>query len=96
VRAVSLQLKMHNTDDVELYKATAGIQLIEKVSSSGAYGSANSRSALTPTQLFKDPTRDATAVNVALRTLVLTPEELDALLNPKPPEPEQKGKKKRK
>jgi hypothetical protein len=58
------------------------------------YASANKSEPLTPSQLFSDPQRDATAVHIALRSLVFTPEELDELLHPKPPESEKKGKKK--
>jgi hypothetical protein len=94
VHAVSLYLKLCDTNDNELYRSVGGIQLIEKVSSGGLYASANKSEPLTPSQLFSDPQRDATAVHIALRSLVFTPEELDELLHPKPPESEKKGKKK--
>jgi hypothetical protein len=94
VRAISLAIKLHDTEDTELYGCVGGIQITERITGTGTYGSSSKPEALTPSQLFGDPERDRTAAYLALRSLVFTPEELDALLHPKPPETDKKGKKK--
>jgi hypothetical protein len=94
VRAISLAIKLHDTEDTELYGCVGGIQITERLTGTGTYSSSSKPEALTPSQLFGDPDRDRTATFLALRSLVFTPAELDELLHPKPAETDKKGKKK--
>jgi hypothetical protein len=78
IQAVSLYVQLRNANDVQLYESRGGIQLTQQMRG-------KETSTLAPNELFKDTTREQPAVHAALRNLVLTPEQLDAELNPKKP-----------
>ena len=83
IDALSLEVTLRSRNGVELYHAMGGIQLLERLQLNllGPVG----HIPLAPSQLLTEPRRDNEAVHIALRPLVLSPQELDAELNPAPP-----------
>jgi hypothetical protein len=75
IRAMSLLVQLRDADDMLLYEGRGGVQLLQQLKGKELVN-------LAPTELFQDKTRDQPAVHVALRDLVLTPEELDRELHP--------------
>jgi hypothetical protein len=85
----SLNVYISDAADTPLYQGRGGIEVLQsiKVTPRYTYGATAFDSEnidLAPSELFKDQSREKPAVHAALRDLVLTPEALDAELNPDP------------
>jgi len=99
VQVSSIAVYLADVKDTELYRSRGGLQLLQKLKfTPAAYGSyqPNDTDAidLAPGELFQDAAREQPAVHAALRDLVLTPDELDAELNPgAKKDPKKKSKK---
>jgi hypothetical protein len=89
IRAASLAVRLTDADGRTLYGSVAGIQVLQKISARGVAQYLHfSIFDLPPSDLFQDPARQQSAVHLALRSLVLRPEALEAELHPpveKPP-----------
>jgi hypothetical protein len=76
VRALSLQAELRSAEDVPLYQARGGVQLLQVLKGQVVD--------IAPTELFQDPSRDQPAVHAALRELALTPEQIRSEQQPPP------------
>jgi hypothetical protein len=85
----SLYVYITDPDDTTLYRSRGGLEILQSIKMKG-YDTENID--LAPGELFLDASRERMAAHAALRDLVLTPEALQAELNPVP----EKGKKKKK
>jgi hypothetical protein len=75
VPAVSLRVTLRAADDTILYAAYGGIQLTKRMQGTEFV-------TLLPSEFLQKPENDAAAAHIALRNLVLTPEQLEAEINP--------------
>jgi hypothetical protein len=97
IDAVSLTTYLADANDTPLYRGRGGLQLIQRlkvVPATYYSGGRGEPEDLAPTELFRDTTRELPAVHAALRYLVMTPEALDAELNPAKAAAAKKKKKK--
>jgi len=85
IQALSVQTYLADANDTPLYKSRGGIEVAQRiVQPRGNYYQSQVVEPidLGPTDLFQHPERATTAVHIALRELVLTPEALAAELHP--------------
>jgi hypothetical protein len=97
IQASSLKVYITDANDTTLYEARGGLELLQsiKVTPRAIYNGMTYDTEnvdLAPGELFRDATREQTAVHVALRDLVMAPDALYAELNPDP----KKNKKRKK
>jgi hypothetical protein len=95
----SLFVYLTDANDTTLYRARGGLEILQsiKVTPRYTYGGTSFDAEnidLAPGELFLDPARERPAAHAALRDLVLTPEALQAELDPKPEKGQGKKKKK--
>ena len=77
IQAVSLGTRLTGVDGRILYDSLGGIQLLQRIWTRGTAQYMQMRVLDLPSeQLFRDPAREKGAVHLALRSLVLRPEEL--------------------
>jgi hypothetical protein len=83
IEALSLQFLLRDSTGTIVYQARGGIQLAQQLNllTERNYSTISYKqnyTNLAPSELFKDPDRDVHAVDVALRELVFSPEEIAA------------------
>jgi hypothetical protein len=96
ISASSFTAYLADANDTPLYRGRGGLQLLQKLNYTppGYYQAGRADPVdLSPGELFTDMSREQPAVHAALRTLVMTPEALQAELNPPKPGKEKKKKK---
>jgi len=83
VSASSVYIMLRDTDGTVLYDGHGGIELLQQLSLKNERSGMQTNfvqtlTALAPSELFKDPARDEHAVDVALRELLVSPEDIAA------------------
>jgi len=83
IAASSLELLLRDADGVVLYDGRGGIELVQQLSikvqnSYPRTDYVQQFAERAPSELFKDPARDERAVEVALRPLLMSPEQIAA------------------
>jgi len=94
IEAVSLSATLTDAQDTELYYSRGGLELVQtlRITTQADHYDADLVD-LAPGELFQDATREQPAVHAMLRHLVMTPEALQAELNPDPKADKKRKKK---
>jgi hypothetical protein len=89
IQASSIDAYMADANDTAMYQSRGGLELLQniKITQRYVYGGTSFDADtvdLAPAELFRDAAREQPAVHAAFRDLVLTPDALEAELNPGP------------